>query len=74
MGLYAHLLIRYLRVPADTLSQSLDAAGIEADMQAKPVFIDDEPRCDEHAQGHRHPRVTVLRPTVAERIELVLTG
>ena len=36
-------LIRYLRVPADTLFQSLHAPGIAADMQAKPVFIDDAP-------------------------------
>ena len=43
MGLYAQLVIRYLRVPADRLSQSLHAAGIEADMQAKPVFTDDGP-------------------------------
>jgi hypothetical protein len=43
MGLYAQLLIRYLRVPADALFQSLRAARIEADMQAKPVFIDDQP-------------------------------
>ena len=43
MGLYAQLLIRYLRVPADELFQSLHAAGIKADMQARPVFIDDQP-------------------------------
>jgi hypothetical protein len=43
MGLYAQLLIRYLRVPADALFQSLHAARIEADMHAKPVFIDDPP-------------------------------
>jgi hypothetical protein len=43
MGLYAQLLVRYLRVPLHTLLQSLDAAGIEADMQAMPVFIDDQP-------------------------------
>jgi hypothetical protein len=43
MGLYAQLLIRYLRVPIDTLLQSLEAARIETDMQAKPVFIDDQP-------------------------------
>jgi hypothetical protein len=43
MGLYAQLLIRYLRVPFDALRQSLDAARIAADMQAKPVFIDDQP-------------------------------
>jgi hypothetical protein len=43
MGLYAQLLIRYLRVPIDTLLQSIEVARIEADMQAKPVFIDDQP-------------------------------
>jgi hypothetical protein len=43
MGLYAQLLTRYLRVPAGALFQSLRAARIEADMQAKPVFIDDQP-------------------------------
>ena len=43
MGLYAQLLVRYLRVPLDTLLESLDAARVEADMQAKPVFIDDQP-------------------------------
>jgi hypothetical protein len=43
MGLYAQLLIRYLRVPIDTLLQSLEVARIEADMQARPVFIDDQP-------------------------------
>jgi hypothetical protein len=43
MGLYAQLLIRYLRVPADTLSHSLRAARIEVDMHAKPDFIDDQP-------------------------------
>jgi hypothetical protein len=56
MGLYAQLLVRYLRVPADTLFQSLQAAGIEADMQAKPVFSSTISRCDEHALGHLHPR------------------
>jgi hypothetical protein len=43
MGLYAQLLVRYLRLPLDTLLESLDAARVEADMQAKPVFIDDQP-------------------------------
>ena len=42
MGLYAQLLVRYLRLPLDTLLESLDAARVEADMQAKPVFIDDQ--------------------------------
>ena len=41
MGLYAQLLIRYLRVPPDALGQSLRDADIAVDMQARPVFLDD---------------------------------
>ena len=41
MGIYAQLLMRYLRAPADALITSLHAAGIDMDMQAKPVFIDE---------------------------------
>ncbi len=41
VGIYAQLLMRYLRTPADALSASLHAAGIDMDMQAKPVFIDE---------------------------------
>ena len=41
MGLYTRLLIRYLRLSADALSESLDGAGIDVDTQAKPVFLDD---------------------------------
>ena len=41
MGLYAQMLTRYLRIPTDGILKSLDAAGIAADMLAKPVFIDD---------------------------------
>jgi hypothetical protein len=40
MGLYAQLLTRYLRVPSNALLRSLHAAGIEVDIGAKPVFID----------------------------------
>ena len=43
MGMYAQLLMRYLRVPSDALLKSLHSAGIEMDMQAKPAFIDDRP-------------------------------
>lgn len=43
MGLYALLLVRYLRLSADALSTSLAAAGIEVDAQAQPVFLDDVP-------------------------------
>jgi hypothetical protein len=41
VGLYAQLLIYYLRVPADVLLTSLDAAGIEVDVHAEPAFVDD---------------------------------
>jgi hypothetical protein len=43
MGLYAQLLIRYLRVPADVLCNSLHDANINVDMNARPVFLDDRP-------------------------------
>jgi hypothetical protein len=43
MGLYARLLVRYLRVPVDALITSLKAGGIAADMHAEPVFINDQP-------------------------------
>jgi len=41
MGLYAQMLVRYLRVPVDVLAQSLAAASIEADLMAKPIFTDE---------------------------------
>src|SRR4051794_27304225 len=44
MGLYARLLVRYLRVPIDALLTSLTAGGIEAYTQAEPVFIDARPK------------------------------
>jgi hypothetical protein len=43
MGLYAQLLIRYLRVPPDALGRSLHDADIEVDMHARPVFLNDQP-------------------------------
>ena len=43
MGLYAQMLIRYLRVPPDVLRKSLHDADIEVDMDAIPVFQDDQP-------------------------------
>jgi hypothetical protein len=43
MGLYAQLLIRYLRVPPDVLGKSLHDANIEVDMDATPIFLDDRP-------------------------------
>ena len=43
MGLYAQLLIRYLRVPPDALGRSLHEADIEVDMLARPVFLNDQP-------------------------------
>jgi hypothetical protein len=41
MGLYAQLLIRYLRIPPDALGRSLHDAAIGVDMHARPVFLDD---------------------------------
>ena len=43
MGLYAQMLVRYLRLPLDVLSESLRGAAIEVDIRAKPVFLDDQP-------------------------------
>ena len=43
MGLYARLLVRYLRVPINALITSLKADGIAAEMQAEPIFVDDQP-------------------------------
>jgi hypothetical protein len=43
MGMYAQLLIRYLRVPPDALGRSLHDADIEVDMHARPVFLNDQP-------------------------------
>ena len=40
MGLYAQMLIRYLRVPLGPLGQSLHDADIEIDMDATPAFLD----------------------------------
>jgi len=41
IGLYANLLTRYLRIPADALHKSLIAARIGIDTQARPLFVDD---------------------------------
>ena len=43
MGLYAQMLIRYLRVPRGDLSKSLHDADIEVDMDARPAFLEDRP-------------------------------
>jgi len=43
MGLYAKMLARYLRVPMNAILMSLNAAGIEADIQAEPIFLDGPP-------------------------------
>jgi hypothetical protein len=42
MGLYARLLVRYLRVPINALITSLKADGIAADMHAEPIFVNDQ--------------------------------
>ena len=40
VGLYARMLARYMRVPIQELTQSLAAFGVEADLTARPIFID----------------------------------
>ena len=43
MGLYVKMLGRYLRVPVDASLTSLEAADIEVDIRAEPIFIDGPP-------------------------------
>ncbi len=40
MGLYARMLVRYLRFDLATLRDSLAEAGIAVDFDARPVFLD----------------------------------
>ena len=40
IGLYVKMLARYLRVPVDMSLVSLEAADIEVDIRAEPIFID----------------------------------
>jgi hypothetical protein len=54
MGLYAQLLVRYLRFPIDMLLQSLAASGIGVEMSATPVFLDAQPVTRTPAV-HRYP-------------------
>jgi hypothetical protein len=41
VGLYAQMLARYMRLPIEELTQSLAAFGVEAELTARPVFIDE---------------------------------
>ena len=40
VGVYAQLLTRYLRIPSETLLRSLEDAGIQSELQPRPVFLD----------------------------------
>jgi hypothetical protein len=40
MGVYVRMLERYMRMPRAVLIRSLTEAGIEADLDAMPVFVD----------------------------------
>jgi len=51
MGLYAQMLARYMRLPTKELCQSLAGAGIEVDLAAKPIFIDEDVT-DPHARAY----------------------
>ena len=62
MGLYAQMLIRYLRVPSDVLRKSLHEAHIEVDMHAVPVFLHDADRANAHRRVTRTvPLHSVMR-------------
>ncbi len=41
VGLYVELLVRYLRLPGETLLESLRRDGIKVDTQARPIFLDE---------------------------------
>ena len=43
MGLYARLLVRYLRLDETHLLTSIEAAGISIARDARPVFLDSIP-------------------------------
>lgn len=43
LGLYAQLLLRYLRVPEEILWASLRQAGLRADPDARPFFVEPAP-------------------------------
>jgi hypothetical protein len=60
MGLYAQMLIRYLRVPPDALGKSLHDADIEVNMDARPVFLDDRPT-GQRPSACRPPRLNHIR-------------
>ncbi|PWC28402.1 hypothetical protein [Teichococcus aestuarii] len=40
LGLYAQLLIRYLRIPEEALFSSIAEAGLRVDRAARPPFLD----------------------------------
>lgn len=40
LGLYAQLLIRYLRIPEEALFSSIRQAGLRIDREARPLFLD----------------------------------
>jgi hypothetical protein len=52
MGLYAQMLVRYMRMPIEALCKSLIAANIQVDLAATPVFIDKDPT-DPHCGSYR---------------------
>jgi hypothetical protein len=51
MGLYAQMLVRFMRVPIEALRKSLEMAGIQADLTARPVFIDADAPCIQRSLG-----------------------
>ena len=45
MGVYARMLEHYMRIPRPVLIRSLTEAGIAADLDARPVFVDGSMTC-----------------------------
>lgn len=40
LGLYAQLLVRYLRIPEESLLSSLEITGLRFEREARPAFLD----------------------------------
>lgn len=64
MGLYVHLLERYLRFPSATMIESAREAGIAIDPEARPIFADSAGRSKSQSQ-----RAAILGPQTRSRPE-----
>jgi hypothetical protein len=53
MGLYSQMLVRYMRFSIEELRQSMAATGIQADLTASPIFVDEKCRHTRLNESHR---------------------